>query len=35
VHEEPAAGKMIFEGFVYDPNQHKWLHNVSLEVPSP
>ena len=35
LYEEPASGKMIFDGSVYDPNQHKWLHNVSLDVPAP
>jgi hypothetical protein len=34
MYERHAAGKMMFEGSVYDPNQHKWLHNVRLEVPA-
>jgi hypothetical protein len=33
MYEEPTAKKMMFEGSVYDPNQHKWMHNVRLEVP--
>ena len=35
VYEDPAARKMMFEGFVYDPNQHKWMHNVRIEMPKP
>ena len=35
LHEKPTEGKMIFDGSVYDPNRHKWMHNVSLEIPTP
>jgi hypothetical protein len=35
VYENPTGGKMIFDGSVYDPNQHKWMHNVSLDMPTP
>ena len=35
VYENPAAGKMMFDGFVYDPNQQRWMHDVGVEMPTP
>jgi hypothetical protein len=35
MYEKPTAGKMIFAGSVYEPNQNKWIHKVVLEMPVP
>jgi hypothetical protein len=34
VQGKSVAGKMIFDGSVYDPHQHKWMNNVRLEMPA-
>ena len=33
--ETPSAEKMVFDGSVYDPHHHKWMHDGRLEMPAP
>jgi len=35
MYEKPAAERMIFDGSVYDPRHHKWMHDVRFEMAAP
>ena len=35
MYEKPTAERMIFDGSVYDPRHHKWMHDVRFEMAAP